>query len=121
MLPDGLSRLLDRLKPDLDAVAGPWTLIGSGALVLLGRPLEVVNDLDIVTIAEGAGRLRTLWSDWPGPDRARVSDGSFRSDDFAHYETPWGPVEVMSDLKVRVEPLVIAAYHTVFPIPTAQE
>lgn len=121
MLPDGLSLLLDRLKPDLDAVAGPWTLIGSGALVLLGLPLEVMNYLDIVTNAEGAGRLRTLWSDWLGPDGPGDSDGPFRSDDFAHYDTPWGPGEVIGDLKVRDEPLVIAAYHAVFPIPTAQE
>jgi hypothetical protein len=113
--------LLDRLKPDLDAVAMPWTLIGSGALILLGLPLGAANDLDIVTSAEGAVRLRTLWSDWLGLDGARVPDGPFRSDDFARYETPWGRVEVMGGLKVHGEPLVITACHAVLPIPTAQE
>ena len=121
MSPDDLLVLLDRLKPDLDAVATPWTLIGSGALILLGLPLGAANDLDIVTSAEGAGRLRTLWSDWLGSDGARVPDGPFRSDDFARYETPWGPVEVMGGLKAHGEPLVVTACHAVLPIPTAQE
>ncbi len=121
MSPDDLLVLLDRLKPDLDAVAMPWALIGSGALILLGLPLGAANDLDIVTSAEGAGRLRTLWSDWLGSKGDRVPDGPFRSDDFARYETPWGSVEVMGGLKVRDAPLVIGARHAALPIPTAAE
>ena len=121
MSPDDLSVLLDRLKADLDAVARPWVLIGSGALVLLGLPLGSANDLDIVTSAEGAGRLRSLWSRWLGSDAVSVPDGPFRSDDFARYETPWGPAEVMGGLKVRGEPLVIRAIHAELPIPTAAE
>jgi hypothetical protein len=119
--PDDLSVLLDRLKPDLDAVARPWALIGSGALILLGLPLGAANDLDIVTSAEGAGRLRTLWSGWLSSDGAKIPDGPFRSDDFARYETPWGPVEVMGGLKVHGELLVIGARQADMPIPTAAE
>ena len=118
---DDLAALLDRLTPDLDAVTEPWMVIGSGALMLLGLPLGAANDLDIVTSAEGAGRLRARWADWLGSDGARIPDGPFRPDDFARYETPWGPAEVMGGLKVHGEPLVITACHADLPIPTAQE
>ena len=119
MSPDDLLVLLDRLAPDLETAGEPWTVIGSGALVLLGLPLGAANDLDIVTSVEDAGRLRTLWSNWLCPDEAKVPDGPFRSDDFARYDTPWGPVEVMGGLTVQGEPLVIGARYADLPIPTA--
>jgi hypothetical protein len=121
MSPEDIAALLARVTPDLDAVAAPWTVIGSGALILLGVPLGAANDLDIVTSAQGAGRLRARWSEWLKSGVAKLPDGPFRSEDFARYETPWGPAEVMGGLKVRGEPLVITACHADLPIPTAQE
>lgn len=125
MSPDDLTVLLDRLSPDLDAVAAPWTVIGSGALILLGMPLDAANDLDVVTSVEGAGRLRRLWADWLVPFEPRRPDGPFRSEDFARYDTPWGPVEVMGSLMVlqdgQMEPLVIGERAPDQPIPTAKE
>ena len=121
MSPDDLLVHLDRLAPDLEAMGEPWTVIGSGALILLGLPLETANDFDIVTGVDGAGRLRTVWAGWLCADETKIPDGPFRSDDFARYETPWGPVEVMGGLRVRGEPLVIGARHADLPIPSATE
>ncbi len=125
MSPGDLTTLLDRLKPDLDAVATPWTVIGSAALILLGVSIDAANDLDVLTSVEGAGRLRRLWADWLCPDDGKRPDGPFRSADFARYDTPWGPVEVMGGLMVlrdgEMEPLVIGERAPDQPILTAQE
>lgn len=119
MSPAELELLLERVSPDLDRFATPWSLIGSGALILLGAPLDDAADLDIVTGVEGAGRLRQAWAGWLAPGEGKAPDGPFRSRDFARYETPWGPVEVMGGLHARGEPLVIG--ETIGPIPAARE
>jgi hypothetical protein len=62
--PAEVEALVHRLAPDLDAFAAPWALIGSGALILLGVPLELAADLDVVVGVEGAARLRSAWADW---------------------------------------------------------
>lgn len=102
-----LETLLLRLTPDLDAHASSWTVIGSGALMLLGAPFERAADLDVVTSAAGARRLRDAWRGWLVSGEPTRPDGPFRSRDFARYETPWGPVEVMGGLCVHGEPLVV--------------
>ena len=111
-----LRRLFERVAPDLDALAAPWSLIGSGALILLGLPLDEAADLDVVTGVDGAGRLRAAWAGWLDTAEPKAPDGPFRSQDFARYVTPWGPVEVMGGLKVRGRLLELSG-----PIPTAQE
>ena len=116
MSPAEIDALLARLTPDLDRLAAPWAVIGSGALILLGAPLDEAADLDIVTNPDGAGRLRAAWADWLAPGEAKSPDGPFRSDDFARYETPLGPVEVMGGLRVRGRLLDLAG-----PIPSAAE
>ncbi|MEW5685179.1 MAG: hypothetical protein AB1942_09690 [Pseudomonadota bacterium] len=106
--------LFENVAPDLDAFAAPWSLIGSGALVLVGAPIDEAADLDVVCGVQGAARLRAAWSDWLEPGEAKTPDGPFRSDDFARYVTPWGAVEVMGGLKVRGRALDVAG-----PIPPA--
>lgn len=101
MTPAEVEALVHRLAPDLDAFAAQWSLIGSAALILLGVPLETAADLDVVTDVHGAGRLRSAWGDWLDAAAPKTPDGPFRSEDFARYLTPWGPVEVMGGLKVR--------------------
>src|SRR4051812_14054279 len=101
MTPFEVETLFNRLAPDLDAFAAPWSLIGSGALILLGAPVDEAADLDVVTSITGAGRLREAWAAWLKAGPAKEPDGPFRSEDFARYETPWGPVEVMGGLRVR--------------------
>ena len=116
MSPAEVEALVQRLAPDLDAFAAPWSLIGSGALILLGVPIEAAADLDVVTSVDGAARLRAAWAGWLDVRESRDPDGPFRSEDFARYATPWGPVEVMGGLKVRGRALDVAG-----PIPSAQE
>jgi hypothetical protein len=116
MSPADIHALLARLAPDLDAFAAPWSLIGSGALILLGAPVDEAADLDVVTSVTGAGRLREAWADWLKAGPAKDPDGPFRSEDFARYETPLGPVEVMGGLRVRGRPLDVSG-----PIPSATE
>jgi hypothetical protein len=116
MTPADLRALFENVAPDLDAFAAPWSLIGSGALILLGAPFDEAADLDVVTGVDGAGRLRAAWAQWLEPAEPKAPDGPFRSDDFARYATPWGPVEVMGGLKVRGRPLDVAG-----PIPGAAE
>ncbi|WP_293680093.1 hypothetical protein [uncultured Phenylobacterium sp.] len=101
MTPSEVEALFHRLAPDLDAMAAPWSVIGSGALILLGVPLEAAADLDIVTGVDGAERLRSAWVGWLDAAEPQAPDGPWRSLDFARYLTPWGPVEVMGGLKVR--------------------
>lgn len=116
MTPAELRHLFDNVAPDLDAFSAPWSLIGSGALILLGLPLDEAADLDVVTGVDGAGRLRAAWAGWLEPGEPKAPDGPFRSEDFARYATPWGPVEVMGGLRVRGR-----LYEPSRPIPPAEE
>lgn len=116
MTPDELRQLFDNVAPDLDAFASPWSLIGSGALLLLGAPLERAADLDVVTGVDGAGRLRAAWAAWLDPAPLKAPDGPFRSDEFARYVTPWGPVEVMGGLRIRGR-----LFEPSRPIPAVEE
>ena len=116
MTPAELRSLFENIAPDLDAFAAPWSLSGSGALILLGVPLDEAADLDVVTGVDGAKRLRGAWADWLEAGELKAPDGPFRSQDFARYATPWGPVEVMGGLHVRGRRLDVAG-----PIPTGAE
>ena len=70
----------------------------------------------MVTGVDGARRLRAAWAGWMDIAGPTAPDGPFRSEDFARYVTPWGPVEVMGGLRVRGRELDVAG-----PIPSAQE
>jgi hypothetical protein len=116
MTPTELRALFEHVAPDLDAFASSWSLIGSGALILLGAPLEEAADLDVVTGVDGAGRLRSAWAGWLEAADPKAPDGPFQSQDFARYLTPWGPVEVMGGLKVRGRLLDVSG-----PLPSAAD
>jgi len=108
MTPAELRSLFEHAAPDLDAFAAPWSVIGSGALILLGAPIEAAGDLDVVASVDGARRLRAAWAAWLEAGEPKAPDGPFRSQDFARYVTPWGPVEVMGGLQVRGRRLDVA-------------
>ncbi len=116
MTPAEVQALFQHLAPDLDAMASPWALIGSGALIVLGVPLEAAADLDVVTGMDGARRLRAAWGAWLEEAEPKGPDGPFRSLDFARYNTPWGPVEVMGGLQVRGRALDVVG-----PIPSGAD
>lgn len=116
MTPHDLRHLFERVSEDLDDFAAPWAVIGSGALILAGAPLEEASDLDVVCGVDGAQRLRAVWAEWRLPDDDKAPDGPFRSEDFSRYATPWGQVEVMGGLRVRGRALQLSR-----PIPPAEE
>jgi hypothetical protein len=116
MTPEELRILFENVAPELDAFAASWAVIGSGALILQGAPIGEAADLDVVCSVEGAARLRAAWAEWLEPAEPKAPDGPFRSEDFARYLTPWGPVEVMGGLKVRGRLLTVSG-----PIPPIDE
>lgn len=98
MTPAEVEALLGRLGPDLDALEAPWAIAGSGALLILGLPVDDCPDLDILTTVEGAARLETAWAGWREAGYAPDPAAPFRSR-FSRYRTPEGAAEVMGDLK----------------------
>ncbi len=95
-----LEALVRRLGPDLAALPESWTVIGSGALMMLGLPLDDCPDLDVLTTAAGAERLEAAWRAWREPAYAPDPEAGFRSR-FSRYRAPEGAVEVMGDLELR--------------------
>lgn len=100
MSPDDLRRLVRRLAPDLAGLSEPWTIIGSGALAIVGLPVEDCPDLDILTTEAGAAVLEARWAVWRQADYAPDPDAVFRSR-FSRYLAPDGAVEVMGALRLR--------------------
>lgn len=100
MSPAELEGLVRRLAPDLVGLDEPWTIIGSGALMIVGLPVEDCPDLDILTTAVGAERLERAWSPWRQGDYSPDPEAGFRSR-FSRYLVPEGAVEVMGDLQLR--------------------
>ncbi|MCR5875346.1 hypothetical protein LRS10_14845 [Phenylobacterium sp. J426] len=89
-----------RVAPDLAALPAPWTIIGSGALMILGLPLDDCPDLDVLTTAGGAERLELLWQAWRERGYTPEPEAAFRSR-FSRYSAPEGAIEVMGDLQLR--------------------
>lgn len=100
MTHDELAQLLDRLAPELDALAEPWCVIGSGALMIAGVDWPDCADLDILTTAAGALSLETAWAGWREADYAPDPQAPFRSR-FSRYDFRPGAAEVMGDLEVK--------------------
>lgn len=124
-----LERLLAELDPGLSALAEPWCVIGSAAMMIAGAPVGDCPDLDIMTTGAGAATLETAWEVWRDRAYAPTSGGVFRSR-FSGYAFHGGRVEVMGDLLLmqagRWTPVLIPdAVPTVFAgrrvnIPTRQ-
>jgi len=101
-----------RLAPDLAQLEEPWTIIGSGALMIVGVAVDDCPDLDIVTTAAGAAVLEAAWSASRQADYAPDPAAAFRSR-FSRYLAPEGAIEVMGDLQLRTDagwrPVVVGA------------
>lgn len=95
-----LQALVRRLAPDLAVLDEPWTVIGSGALMMAGLPGADCPDLDILTTAAGAAALEAAWAEWRQGDYAPDPAAGFRSR-FSRYQAPEGAIEVMGDLQLR--------------------
>jgi len=93
------ARLLQRLRPALDALPEPWVLTGSGAFAAQGWPVEV-HDLDIQTTGPGAQLLNTAWSDHVVFPVALRETGAIRSW-FGRFAWNEGTVDVIGDIEHR--------------------
>ncbi|MES2034118.1 MAG: hypothetical protein V4466_08080 [Pseudomonadota bacterium] len=103
-----LEALYAALAPALMALDAPWCVIGSGAAMIAGAPVEACPDVDIMTTAAGAAALEAAWEAWRDRVYAPTSGELFRSR-FSGYAFPEGRVEVMGDLLLRGEPVAIPA------------
>ncbi|WP_259014341.1 hypothetical protein [Emticicia fluvialis] len=90
---------IENLADDLSALQDPVYIIGSSALVLAGVPLEVTEDLDLLTSARDADFLKNRWQASKIEDYAPKDSDKFRSR-FARYQLGGVWVEVMGDLEV---------------------
>lgn len=125
-----LEALVRRLAPDLAQLTEPWTIIGSGALMIVGLPVDDCPDLDIVTTAAGAAVLEVAWAQWRQADYAPDPAAAFRSR-FSRYLAPEGAIEVMGELQLRTDagwrPVVLGAIERrrfggqELPLPTPSE
>jgi hypothetical protein len=129
MSPLEIQTLLERIAPDLEALTEPWTIIGSGALMILGFPVGDCPDIDILTTRKGAAQLNRRWAICR--DHAYVPPAApFRSQ-FSRYRLPEGPVEVMGDMLVQrpegwapVHPGVVERRpfgRRAWPVPSSQD
>ena len=100
MTPNDLERLLLRLAPALDALAEPWSLIGSAALIVAGSAWPACDDVDILTTEAGALALEVAWAGWRDPAYAPDPSARFRSR-FSRYDFAPGKAEVMGGLMLR--------------------
>jgi len=108
-----LEALCADLAPALSALAEPWCVIGSAAMMIAGAPVDDCPDLDIMTTAAGAVALEAAWDGRRDRVQAPTSGDLFRSR-FSAYALPAGRVEVMGDLLLRGAPVAIPA-----GVPTA--
>lgn len=101
-----LARLLDQLRPDIDAVGEPWCVIGSAALMIANAPVADCPDLDILTTTAGALALEAAWASRRDQDYALDPALPFRSR-FSRYRFVLGVVEVMGDLTIHGAPVTV--------------
>jgi hypothetical protein len=76
-----------------------WAVIGSAAVSLAGADVAVA-DLDLLTSAEDAERLKTLWRERLDLVYEPAGADRFRSR-FARFRFPGMPVEVMGGLELQ--------------------
>lgn len=121
-----LQQLLMLTRPALDAMAQPWCVIGSAALMIAKAPVDDCPDLDILTTGAGAAALEAAWAASREADYAPKPDSPFRSR-FSRYAFESGAVEVMGDLThkglpVSVQEIAAAPFGGMkVPIPTLAE
>ena len=126
MNPGGVADLLRLTRPALDAMNQPWCVIGSGALMIAGAPVEDCPDLDILTTGTGAAFLEQAWADQREGGYILDLASPFLSQ-FSRYAWSAGAGEVMGDLTldgvpVTVQEIAAAPFAGMkVPIPTLAE
>lgn len=121
-----LQQLLALTRPALEAMAQPWCVIGSAALMIAETPIDDCPDLDILTTVAGAATLEAAWADQRQGAYSPRPDSPFRSR-FSRYVFAAGAVEVMGDLIHKGKPVAVQEIAAApfggakVPIPTLAE
>ncbi|MBA4853131.1 hypothetical protein [Emticicia sp. BO119] len=99
MLKEKIEKSIAFLSDDLAKLQDPFYIIGSSALVLTRIPLEITDDIDLLTSSRDASFLKELWE--ANKVREYTPDGAhkFRSV-FGRFQWENILVEVMGDLEV---------------------
>ena len=127
---EAVAELLRLTRPALDAMAQPWCVIGSAALMIARAAVDDCPDLDILTTAAGAAFLENAWVEQREGGYVLDAASPFLSQ-FSRYAWPLlggdGAVEVMGDLTlngvpVTVQEIAAAPFDGMkVPIPTLAE
>lgn len=97
---DKIFNFFEKVATDLDGLPDDYFLIGSGALVMSGVPLEEVADIDLLTTQKSAGILRKKWAD-KIMEGFRPSHADLFRSDFTRYDFGEIQVEVMGNLQIN--------------------
>jgi hypothetical protein len=126
---DRISEVLSELQPGLAQLHDDYYIIGASALVLSGVAVPETADIDLLTSAEDADRLKEIWKDYRREYHPKGKQ-KFRSN-FARFNFTLMDVEVMGDLEVFLDTSWerLKVHHfthhqvkeTVIKIPTLQE
>lgn len=87
------------LSDDLSKLKDPVYIIGSSALVLAGIPLEITDDIDLLTSFTDADFLKSLWQANKVEEYSPNDSDKFRSN-FGRFQWNTVLVEVMGDLEI---------------------
>lgn len=87
------------LSDDLSKLQDPFYIIGSSALVLAGIPLEITEDIDLLTSTQDADLLKKHWQANKVGEYAPKDSDKFCSN-FGRFQWNAVLVEVMGDLEI---------------------
>lgn len=87
------------LSDDLSKLQDPFYIIGSSALVLAGIPLEITEDIDLLTSTQDADLLKNHWQANKVGEYTPKDSDKFRSN-FGRFQWNAVLVEVMGDLEI---------------------
>lgn len=87
------------LSDDLSKLQDPFYIIGSSALVLAGIPLEITEDIDLLTSTQDADLLKNHWQANKVGEYTPKDSDKFRSN-FGRFQWDSILVEVMGELEV---------------------
>lgn len=99
MSKEKIEKSIALLSDDLSRLQDPFYIIGSSALVLTGVPLEITDDIDLLTSYRDADFLKEYWQAYKLGAYSPNDSDKFRSN-FGRFQSNTTLVEVMGGLEV---------------------
>ena len=94
-----IQKSINLLSNDLSKLQDPFYIIGSSALVLAGIPLEITDDIDLLTSHRDADFVKECWQANKMKEYSLKDSDKFRSN-FGRFHWDTILVEVMGELEV---------------------